>query len=210
MINRLKEFQARRSEFVNGADLSSCLVSNKELRNEIEILSKAFFHKNVSGCSNCYMDAYVKLMNLKIEEAMQKIECPFKLKAGALLQDINDRTKLCSQANITTELALHHLSKNPDCKRLFIQLPENWEQMISEKVIAEIQEENSEDEEHSEFTEDEEKVIAEIQVLLSEKTSKTDIKAKYAKIELIGEKKFTGVLLTSLIKEAEERNSKSE
>jgi len=213
MINRLKEFQARRSEFANGADLSSCLTSNQALRSEIEILSKAFFHKNVRGCSNCFMDAYVKLMNLKIEDAMEKLECPFVLKAGALLQDINDRKKICSQANITTELALHHLSINPDCKKLFLKIPENWEQMINEKVISEIQtskkDEKDLDKTTIEFTEDEEKVISEIQTLLIEKTAKTDIKAKYWKIGVIGDKKITGALLNSLIKESENRINKA-
>jgi len=132
MIERLKAFQAKRRQFANGRELSASLKIDNALKQEIEDLTKALFHKTVSGCINCYMDAYVQLMNLKIKDAMEKLACQFRLRAGALLQDFDDSTKLCSQANITRELALHHLAKNPACQRLFAILPDDWEQQVAD------------------------------------------------------------------------------
>lgn len=62
---------------------------------------------------------------------MKKI-CSFWLLAGVLLQDsVNfDNDLLCSNANITDELALYHLSTNPNCRALFQELPENVDELI--------------------------------------------------------------------------------
>jgi hypothetical protein len=132
MIERLKAFQAKRGQFTSGRELSLNLKIDNALKQEVEDLTKAFYHKTVSGCNNCYMDAYVQLMNLKIDDAVEKLACQFQLRAGALLQDFDDSTKLCSQANITRELALHHLAKNPACQRLFAILPDDWEQQAAD------------------------------------------------------------------------------
>jgi hypothetical protein len=132
MIQQLKQFQAKRRQYANLAELAVDLRSNQALKQEIENLYKAFFQQTVHGCNNCYMDAYVQLMNLDINEAETRLKCQFRLRAGALLQDFDDSTKLCSQANITRELALHHLAKNPGCQRLFAILPDNWQQQVAE------------------------------------------------------------------------------
>jgi hypothetical protein len=56
----------------------------------------------------------------------------FWLLAGALLQDtVNyDNDLLCSNANITDDLALYHLKTNPKCRRLFQEVPENVDELI--------------------------------------------------------------------------------
>ncbi|MDR3706625.1 MAG: hypothetical protein P4L28_12060 [Paludibacteraceae bacterium] len=132
MIQQLKQFQSKRKQYANLAELSVDLRTNQALKQEIEHLYKAFYHQTVHGCNNCYMDAYVQLMNLNIDDAMKKLDCQFRLRAGALLQDFDDSSKLCSQANITRELALHHLAKNPGCNHLFAILPDNWEQQVAD------------------------------------------------------------------------------
>ena len=223
MLERLKILQADRSRFSNGREAASCLLSDKALRQEVEILTKAFFNTSVSGCGDCYAEAYTKLMNLNLKTAMEKIECQFVLGAGRLLQDINDRTKTCSQANITTELALYHLSKNPNEINKFVKFPKDWEQQVEnfksakpeenleqEATVAEEPTTTKEDvpeatTEEVKFSEAEETLISEIQTSLAAGTSKTDIKAKYSQLETVGEKKLTGVLLSSLIKEATAR-----
>lgn len=68
---------------------------------------------------------------------MEKQKTEFHLLAGALLQDVeNGNPKyICSNANLTDELALYHLKTNPDCRRLFQGLPENVDALIEGFVI---------------------------------------------------------------------------
>ncbi|MEI7503709.1 MAG: hypothetical protein WCJ61_10535 [Paludibacter sp.] len=76
---------------------------------------------------------------------MKKL-CQFLLLAGALLQDIVnwDNDLLCSNANITDDLALYHLKTNPNCRELFQELPENVDELIEDFVLP--GEKKSEDE----------------------------------------------------------------
>lgn len=61
----------------------------------------------------------------------------FWLLAGALLYDaVNfDNDLLCSNANITDDLALYHLKTNPNCRHLFQTLPDNVDELISAFVV---------------------------------------------------------------------------
>lgn len=148
MIERLITLQENRKQFANSDELFNCLKTDTALRNEIEALSKAFFRKTVSGCSNCYFDAYIQLISLKIEIAMEKIKCLFLLLAGALLQDsVNQNIDLaCSNANITDDLALYHLKTNPNCRVLFQTVPDNLEELLAEyKLPGEEAEEKTTD-----------------------------------------------------------------
>ena len=67
----------------------------------------------------------------KTHKIMKK-DCKFWLLAGALLQDnVNfDNDLLCSNHNITDDLALYHLKNNPSCRSLFQVLPENVDKLI--------------------------------------------------------------------------------
>ncbi|MEI8204602.1 MAG: hypothetical protein WCH34_16395 [Bacteroidota bacterium] len=67
---------------------------------------------------------------------MKKL-CQFLLLAGALLQDIVnwDNDLLCSNANITDDLALYHLKTNPNCRELFQELPENVDELVEAFVL---------------------------------------------------------------------------
>ena len=130
MIERLKKLQATRGQFANHSELSRCLKSDDSLRREIDALSRAFLNKKVSGCSNCYTDAYFELITLSIDKAMGK--SIFELKRGKLLRDVVnfDVSKNMTQANITDDLALYHLSTNPGCAKFFAVLPDNWEELV--------------------------------------------------------------------------------
>lgn len=148
MIERLITLQENRKQFANSDELFNCLKTDTALRNEIEALSKAVFHKIVSGCSNCYFDAYIQLISLKIDIAMDKLKCAFLLLAGALLQDsVNQNIDLaCSNANITDDLALYHLKTNPNCRVLFQTVPDNLEELLAEyKLPGEEAEEKTTD-----------------------------------------------------------------
>jgi len=78
VINRLKILQANKGQFSDGGKLFDACKSDSTLQNEITYLSKVFLRRTVSGCSNCYMDAYLELVNLNIEKAMKIVkENPF-------------------------------------------------------------------------------------------------------------------------------------
>ena len=47
----------------------------------------------------------------------------YKLKAGALLQAFSDASKVCTNANLTDELAEYHLRINPACRKYFAVIP---------------------------------------------------------------------------------------
>lgn len=132
MIERLKHLQKSKDKFGNGADLSLACKQNSDFRREIEELTEYFLHRNVSGCSNCYMDAYLELINLKIDLIMGVVTTDFRLSHGVLLRDVlnNDISKNMTVHNTTDELALYHLKTNPDCAELFAELPEDWEERV--------------------------------------------------------------------------------
>lgn len=138
MIERLKILKTSKGQFANNSELSERLKNDEALRKEVETLSRAFLNKTVSGCNNCYADAYYELINLDIQKAMDKEKCQFKLRAGALLRDINgDIGKNMTQANITDDLSLYHLKTNPNNKRLFHTLPESLDKLLEEFKLPE-------------------------------------------------------------------------
>lgn len=59
-------------------------------------------------------------------------ESNFKLRNGAVLHDVVnlDAGKICTQLNITDELALYHLKTNPKCAKYFIKMPENVNELL--------------------------------------------------------------------------------
>lgn len=70
---------------------------------------------------------------------MSKIECDFELLAGAVLKDVNGNMDfLCSNANITNDLALYHLKSNPNCIDQFQKLPDDLEEILEEYELPEI------------------------------------------------------------------------
>ena len=120
-----------------------------------------------------------------------KKECMFWLLAGVLLQDtVNfDNDLLCSNANITDDLALYHLKTNPSCKQHFQQLPENVDELIEAYVIPGT--EQIEKVDSPEQIEAEEVIVSEIAAKLESGITKTEIKEGYKAIGKVGEKNLT-------------------
>ena len=201
IIARLKKLQEESHQFANGSELMASLKNNVELRNEIEFLSKSIFHKSVSGCSNCYFDAYIQLRTLNIDTVMEKIKCLFLLLAGALLHDVVNQNNdlLCSNANITDDLALYHLKTNPACRKYFQQLPENVDELIEAYVLPG---ENLSDE-NLEQKEAEENFVSQIVTLLKNDVSKTKLKSVLKNVENVGSKKLTQKSFDEFVKQAE-------
>ena len=206
MISRLKKLQEESNQFANPSELITSLKTNLALRNEIEFLSKAIFHKSVSGCSNCYFDAYIQLKSLNIDTVMEKIKCLFLLLAGALLHDVinQDNDLLCSNANITDDLALYHLKTNPGCRKYFQELPENVDELIAAYVLP--GEELSDEEKASALElqkEVEENFVSQIVTLLKNNVTKTNIKSTFKNVENVGSVKLTQRSLDAFIKRAD-------
>lgn len=212
MIQRLIKFQANKGQFANGNELFNACKSDKDLRSEIETLCKYFLNRSVSGCQNCYMDAYIELSNLNIQKVMEKQKCDFKLRAGALLRDVagRDPKKNCTNANITNELAFHHLKTNPGCRKYFEKVPADLSERLksyllpAEKEIKAKQEAAEEAEKLQ--AEAEEKAVAEIAEMLKAGETKTAIKDEFKEIEKVGEKNTTVKFISELIGRAEKLN----
>lgn len=195
MIERLKILQANKKQFANGSELFNACKTDSTLRNEIEVLAKHYLSKSVSGCSNCYSDAYFELINLKIEKAMAKDTCNFKLRTGALLHDaVNfDNDLLCSNANISDELALYHLKTNPNCRKFFEKVPENVDELIEAYKLPG---------EEPELTDAEKELVKELVIELKAGATKTALREKYEKTT-VGTKKITQKVMTEFLKLAE-------
>lgn len=134
MLDRLLTLQRTKGQFANGGELSKALDTDHVLRNEINLLTKVFLNRTLSGCNSCYMDAYFELLTVSQEKALQIMETKdmnFTLRAGALLMDYDDMSKNMTNANISMDLSLYHLRKNPSCRKLFTKLPENIDQLIA-------------------------------------------------------------------------------
>lgn len=210
MIERLTLLQANKGQFANGGELSKACKTDSALRHEIEVLAKHYLSKSVSGCSNCYFDAYFELINLKLETAMSKDTCKFKLKTGALLQDVvnYDNDLLCSNANITDELALYHLKTNKNAKKYFQTLPEDVDDLIEAFVLPGEEPELSDEEKAAieaaalEQENAEKELVTEIVTMLKAGSTKTAIREKFEKTT-VGTKKITQRLMTDFLKVAD-------
>lgn len=132
MIQRLKNLQATKSNYRNGRELQREISSNYSFRKEIEYLSKTYLHKTVSGCSNCYLDAYIQLVNLSTKQVMEQQKCQFRICRGVLMRDVVnlDASLNMTILNTTNDLALYHLKTNPSSVKYFTQLPDDWEKQV--------------------------------------------------------------------------------
>lgn len=131
-VERLEAFQRSRTRYQDGGALDYALKHDSELRAEVEWLTLRFLNRAVSGCINCYTDAFFELLTIDKITAMEKEKCIFHLRAGALLKDIKgDRAKMVTNANLTNELAIYHLQTNPNCRRFFDR-PEDIDAAVAE------------------------------------------------------------------------------
>lgn len=135
-IERIQALKTRGAQHSNSRELLNQIKADYAFKREIGELYYEIFQKRVTGCNNCYADAFFELINLlKEEKGMEtKIEKKFIIKRGVLLYDqVNlDAGKMMSYINQTTELALYHLATNPGCVKYFAQLPDNWQEQVEE------------------------------------------------------------------------------
>lgn len=98
---------------------------------EVSALSEYFLNKEVSGCSNCFKDAIIELINYS--KKMEKQKSIYGLVAGVVLEDDNKDLQAHTD-NLTDELAVYHLRKDSTLIRFFYQFPKDWEKQIKKAV----------------------------------------------------------------------------
>lgn len=82
------------------------------------------------GCSDCYRDAFILILNyLKKNKAMPQ-KSNYRLKPGAVIQFFG-KSAIYSNPNLTDEIAEKYLGLNSDNKRMFSELPNDWEERVA-------------------------------------------------------------------------------
>lgn len=137
-IERLEEM---RSRFDSGFSPSD--------RTYLEALNFRLFNKPITltGCSNCYRDAYVLIFNKLKRDKKMPTEVNYILKNGALLHEFG--TSEYYSHRVSDEVAEHFLKKDPESIRLFHKFPSDWKERINksktEKAVkAEVETEKKE------------------------------------------------------------------
>ena len=82
------------------------------------------------GCSDCYRDAFILIVNyLKKNKAMPQ-KCNYRLKPGVVIQFFG-KSAIYTNPNLTDEVAEKYLGMNSDNKRMFSDLPSDWETRVA-------------------------------------------------------------------------------
>lgn len=92
------------------------------------------FGKDITnrGCGDCYRDAFILILNyLKKNKAMPQ-KCNYKLKPGAVIQFFG-KSAVYSNPNLTDEIAEKYLGMNSDNRRMFSDLPSDWEARVASR-----------------------------------------------------------------------------
>lgn len=103
-------------------------------RSYLDRLHYDIFGKDITnrGCSDCYRDAFILIINyLKKNKAMPQ-KCNYRLKPGAVIQFFG-KSAIYSNPNLTDEIAEKYLSLNSDNKRMFSDLPSDWEARVASR-----------------------------------------------------------------------------
>lgn len=103
-------------------------------RSYLDRLHYDIFGKDITnrGCSDCYRDAFILIINyLKKNKAMPQ-KCNYRLKPGAVIQFFG-KSAIYSNPNLTDEIAEKFLGMNSDNKRMFSDLPSDWEARVASR-----------------------------------------------------------------------------
>ena len=132
MKSPLSSEDSRWVEFVKATD-AEVLMKGADAKG-IPYLKHVFsvyallFGEACTGCPSKIPHYIQQIKNLKTTTKMESIKPKFKLKSGTLLFATNG--KGYSEHNITDEIAIELLKKNPNRKTLFAVLPEDWEKLL--------------------------------------------------------------------------------
>lgn len=135
MEARLRRFQAEHRGLANSRSaFDAKRASDPAFSAEIEALYKYFVGTFVRYCGNCWHDAFIELLTIKIMNRKSH----FRVLAGTILHDpVNRDVKymLTPQrlSDMGDDLALRHLANNPKAVEYFEKpLPENLDELIAD------------------------------------------------------------------------------
>lgn len=115
------------------SQIRDLIRNNPEFKARLEALYKRVYHRRLNtGCTNCWIDAFVQLRRTNIETLKNMAKRQFELRAGALLIDVvnHDNAKMASHHNLTDELACYHLRTCPGYITKFSRYPEDWRVVV--------------------------------------------------------------------------------
>lgn len=115
------------------SQIRDLIRDNPEFKARLEALYKRVYHRRLNtGCTNCWIDAFVQLRRTNIETLKNMAKRQFELRAGALLIDVvnHDNAKMASHHNLTDELACYHLRTCPGYITKFSHYPEDWRVVV--------------------------------------------------------------------------------
>jgi len=125
MLSKIEDMKVR---FENSGELSSSdklfIESNYE-----RILFKRF---NKSGCSRCYLDAFIEIY-YHIKKYGLKEMGKYILKREEVIH-ISGDTQVYTRANITDDVAVKYLKLYPNAINRFESYPEDWDKKNEEKI----------------------------------------------------------------------------
>lgn len=119
-IERLEEMRSRYNDGFSPSD-----------RIYLEALNFRLFNKPITltGCSDCYRDAYVLIFNKLKKDKKMPAEANYILKSGALLHEFG--TSEYYSHRVSDEVAEYFLKKDPENIRLFGKFPPDWKERIN-------------------------------------------------------------------------------
>lgn len=184
----LARFQAKQESF----EERQCLVY---------LAGKVLGKSLVYTCRNCYIDLLTELIVMykhnrkQFDERMK--ERKYILKRGCCLPLGFGSNRMIVFQNCTDALAIEFLSLDENNIQYFDHYPENWKEDVAAYKQPSPAESEAEVRTPAELS-----VITEMKQMLSEKNTKRAIKEHFASFEAIGDKKVTGRLIDTLLKEA--------
>lgn len=149
LIEIKKWYDDRKADLQSQPAIVKAIKADASIESKIRSLYFSLYNKNLGGCGSCLADALAILIHYSNKEMKKIIDCKFKLKPGVLLADSHLVLPHATAANLTDEIAIAYLKDNPARVSLFAELPDNWQELISDdKVIAE-QEEAAQNQENA-------------------------------------------------------------
>lgn len=113
-------------------------------RSYLDRLYYDLFGKGITnrGCSDCYRDAFILIVNyLKKNKAMPH-KCNYRLKPGVVIQFFG-KSAIYTNPNLTDEVAEKYLGMNSENKRMFSDLPSDWETRVAARKAGAIETEST-------------------------------------------------------------------
>jgi len=121
---RLKE----RLEFVKQTPTDELVKNHLK---EVFALYQVVYGEVCTGCLTKIAGYIKKLKNLKNYKTMSKEKPNFRLKKGTIIP-VPGTSEVYSDQNMTDEIALKFIKKNPNRKQLFEVLPKNLDELLAE------------------------------------------------------------------------------